>query len=202
MSEYSVFTSESVSEGHPDKMADQISDAVLDAVIVRDPHARVAVETLVKHPMYKKFAISENLTLGNRTAGYRAYEVIRYAEVLLHFAEAQARLGETAESIEALNQVKRRAKGLPFDAPDASDVTTATAQEIIDEKGWELAGEYKRWYDLVRTETLADIAARRDTAEQVTLVRIPGEAQYIIPIPFEAISASKLEQNPAGFKIQ
>ncbi len=51
MSEYSIFTSESVSEGHPDKMADQISDAILDAIIADDPHARVAVETLVKTGM-------------------------------------------------------------------------------------------------------------------------------------------------------
>ncbi|WP_110670669.1 methionine adenosyltransferase [Salinicola halophilus] len=48
MSEYSLFTSESVSEGHPDKIADQISDAVLDAIIARDKQARVACETLVK----------------------------------------------------------------------------------------------------------------------------------------------------------
>ena len=51
MSSYNVFTSESVSEGHPDKMADQISDAVLDAIIGDDPHARIAVETLVKTGM-------------------------------------------------------------------------------------------------------------------------------------------------------
>jgi S-adenosylmethionine synthetase len=44
----SLFTSESVSEGHPDKMADQISDAVLDAIFTQDPKARVACETLVK----------------------------------------------------------------------------------------------------------------------------------------------------------
>ena len=43
-----TFTSESVSEGHPDKMADQISDAVLDAIIAEDKGARVACETLVK----------------------------------------------------------------------------------------------------------------------------------------------------------
>ena len=48
MSEYKVFTSESVSEGHPDKMADQISDAILDAMLKDDPESRVACETLVK----------------------------------------------------------------------------------------------------------------------------------------------------------
>jgi S-adenosylmethionine synthetase len=47
MSEF-LFTSESVSEGHPDKVADQISDAVLDAILKKDPRARVAAETLVK----------------------------------------------------------------------------------------------------------------------------------------------------------
>ena len=42
-----LFTSESVTEGHPDKICDAISDAVLDALIAKDPNARVAVETLV-----------------------------------------------------------------------------------------------------------------------------------------------------------
>jgi S-adenosylmethionine synthetase len=48
MSGHYLFTSESVSEGHPDKVADQISDAVLDALLARDARARVACETLVK----------------------------------------------------------------------------------------------------------------------------------------------------------
>lgn len=65
-----LFTSESVSEGHPDKVADQISDGVLDAILAEDPHARVACETLVStglvvisgeittnaHPNYREIA--------------------------------------------------------------------------------------------------------------------------------------------------
>ncbi|AMO54632.1 S-adenosylmethionine synthetase [Endozoicomonas montiporae] len=51
MADYSLFTSESVSEGHPDKVADQISDAILDAILKDDPDARVAVETMVKTGM-------------------------------------------------------------------------------------------------------------------------------------------------------
>ncbi|MGD9094612.1 MAG: methionine adenosyltransferase [Chromatiales bacterium] len=50
MSEF-IFTSESVSEGHPDKMADQVSDAILDAILAEDQHARVACETLFKTGM-------------------------------------------------------------------------------------------------------------------------------------------------------
>ena len=42
-----LFTSESVTEGHPDKIADQISDSVLDAMLAQDPRSRVAVETLL-----------------------------------------------------------------------------------------------------------------------------------------------------------
>ncbi|MCZ6640950.1 MAG: methionine adenosyltransferase [Gammaproteobacteria bacterium] len=51
MSDYSVFTSESVGEGHPDKLADQISDAILDAMLEQDPDSRVACETLIKTGM-------------------------------------------------------------------------------------------------------------------------------------------------------
>ncbi|RME19905.1 MAG: methionine adenosyltransferase, partial [Deltaproteobacteria bacterium] len=58
-----VFTSESVTEGHPDKMADQISDAVLDALLTQDSHSRVACETLVKTGMVM---IAGEIT----TAGY------------------------------------------------------------------------------------------------------------------------------------
>ncbi len=49
MSKEYIFTSESVTEGHPDKMADQISDAILDYIIERDPNARVACETLLSN---------------------------------------------------------------------------------------------------------------------------------------------------------
>lgn len=51
MNEEYLFTSESVSEGHPDKIADQISDAILDSILEQDPDARVACETLVKTGM-------------------------------------------------------------------------------------------------------------------------------------------------------
>ncbi len=51
MADSYLFTSESVSEGHPDKVADQISDSILDAIIAQDPHSRVACETMVNTGM-------------------------------------------------------------------------------------------------------------------------------------------------------
>jgi len=172
-------------------------------IFIQDPPTLPWQESQRVHPMYKKYHLSVNLNMGGRISGFRAIEVIRYAEVLLIFAEAQARVGENAESIEALNQVKRRAAGLPYDVPDGTvDVTTATPNEIVDEKGWELAGEYKRWYDLIRSEMLEEVTLRRSPDENVDLVRQPTKAQYISPIPYEAISTSNLEQNPEGFIIQ
>ena len=47
-----LFTSESVTEGHPDKICDQVSDAILDAILENDPDARVACETSVSQDLY------------------------------------------------------------------------------------------------------------------------------------------------------
>lgn len=150
------------------------------------------------HPMYKKYVLAEDLVFGARPVSFRSIELYRYAEILLIYAEAQARgTGENASSIEALNKVRRRA--YPIGTPD---LTTATPNQIVDEKGWELAAENKRWFDLVRTERVAEMAAKRDASEPVTLIRMPTESQYIAPIPFSSISLSKLVQNPEGFKIQ
>ncbi len=63
MSRNFLFTSESVSEGHPDKVADQISDAILDALIDGDPHSRVACETMVNTGMV---VLSGEITSGTR----------------------------------------------------------------------------------------------------------------------------------------
>ena len=61
MSNDYLFSSESVSEGHPDKVADQISDAILDAILAEDPRARVACETLVSTGLV---VISGEITTG------------------------------------------------------------------------------------------------------------------------------------------
>lgn len=162
-----------------------------------------------KHPMYKKFDVSGRPDIADRWVSYRAYEIYRYAEVLLIYAEASARANggtATGDAIEALNQIKRRAAGLPYDvANPAVDVTTATADQIMQEKAWELAGEAKRWWDLVRTETVAAVNARRDPKEDVKLA-IPVSQiswkHYIAPIPYSALTNSDLVQNPEGFQAQ
>lgn len=84
MNQSHVFTSESVSEGHPDKIADQISDAILDAILAQDPRARVACETFVKTGMVlvggeittKAWVDVEEITRGViRDIGYNSSEM-------------------------------------------------------------------------------------------------------------------------------
>lgn len=161
-------------------------------------------ESQRNHPMYKKHNLAARQDIAGKLINYRAVEVYRYAEILLIFAEAQLRSGGlTAESLEALNQVKRRAMGLPYQTADASvDVTNYTADEVIAEKGWELAGEHKRWFDLVRSEKVEEVTLRRDPTEEVALIKQPTKDNYIAPIPSNAINTSILTQNPAGFKIK
>ena len=58
-----IFTSESVSGGHPDKVCDQVSDAILDAYLAEDPNSRVACETMIKNNMV--YIAGEITSLGN-----------------------------------------------------------------------------------------------------------------------------------------
>ena len=58
------FASESVGEGHPDKMCDQVSDAIVDACLKLDPNAKVAMETATKTGMVSKIVLSNFVRLG------------------------------------------------------------------------------------------------------------------------------------------
>ncbi|RLQ20942.1 methionine adenosyltransferase [Seongchinamella sediminis] len=100
MSEYAIFTSESVSEGHPDKMADQISDAILDAIIADDKDARVAVETMVKTGMA---VIAGEVT----TSTYVDLEdVVR--EVILDIGYTSSDVGFDGASCAVLNAIGKQ----------------------------------------------------------------------------------------------
>ncbi len=187
-------------------------DNATQMLVPRDPATIPWQNSERKHPMYKKFIVGarNNSAVDKKFMSVRAFEFWRYAEVLLTYAEASARANggtATGAALEALNQVKRRAMGLPYNAPDPSvDVTSATADDILQEKAWEIAGELgKRWYDLVRTEKVAEVAANRDPTEEVPLLLDPSAItwkQYIAPIPLSALLTSELTQNPEGFKIK
>src|SRR6476661_3112190 len=118
MSQYAdneyLFTSESVTEGHPDKVADQISDGVLDAIFAEDPYARVACETLVNTGLV---VVSGEIS----TETYvDIQEVAR--ETIRKIGYVDADLGFSADSCAVLNAIDKQspdiAQGVDRDSPD------------------------------------------------------------------------------------
>ena len=120
MSEF-LFSSESVSEGHPDKVADQISDAVLDAILEQDPTARVAAETLVSTGLV--VMAGEITTKATVDFGNVARETIRhigYNDPSLRFdADGCAVMvcygkqsPDIKRGVDQVNQVQQKADGL------------------------------------------------------------------------------------------
>ena len=102
MSDYSLFTSESVSEGHPDKMSDQISDAILDTYLTKDPDARVAVETLVKTGMV---VVAGEVTTSAAVTTGELEEVIRQTVLDIGFDSSDVCFdGNTCAVINAIGQ--------------------------------------------------------------------------------------------------
>tara|TARA_R110002110_G_scaffold205066_7_gene416950 strand:+ start:76680 stop:77834 length:1155 start_codon:yes stop_codon:yes gene_type:complete len=113
MSEYAIFTSESVSEGHPDKMADQISDAILDAILTDDPNARVAVETLVKTGMA---VVAGEVS----TSTYVDLEqVVR--EVILDIGYNSSDVGFDGASCAVLNAIGKQSQDIAMGVDESDD---------------------------------------------------------------------------------
>ncbi len=84
----STFTSESVCAGHPDKICDQVSDAVLDAALTQDPHARVAVETLVtKNYVTMAGEVTTKGTLDYKSIAQSVIRKLGYTNPVLHFSD-------------------------------------------------------------------------------------------------------------------
>ena len=101
-----TFTSESVSEGHPDKVCDQISDAILDAYLAGDPESRVACETLVKNnEVIVAGEITSKANIDFENVARKVVEDIGYNEDVLGFNsssfEFQNLISEQSKDIDA-----------------------------------------------------------------------------------------------------
>jgi len=110
-----VFTSESVTEGHPDKVADQISDAVLDAIIARDPAARVACETMVTTGMA---VVAGEITTNTYV---NIPEIVRGTVERIGYTDAS--FGFDARSCAVLTSIDRQSSDI------AMGVDTSTSKE-------------------------------------------------------------------------
>ncbi len=114
MSKSYLFTSESVSEGHPDKMADQVSDAILDAIIAQDPKSRVACETLTKTGLVM---VAGEITTN---AVIEAEEIIRKVVLDIGYDSSDKGFdGNTCAVLNALGKQSRDiAQGVDRSAPE------------------------------------------------------------------------------------
>ena len=113
MAEISLFTSESVSEGHPDKMADQISDAVLDALIAEDKTSRVACETLIKTGMV---VVAGEVT---SVAKIDLEELVR--EVVCEIGYHDSRSGFDGNTCAVLNALGQQSGDISIGVTESSD---------------------------------------------------------------------------------
>jgi S-adenosylmethionine synthetase len=113
MNEYTLFTSESVSEGHPDKIADQISDAILDAMLAKDPESRVAVETLIKTGIV--------LVAGEvRTNSWVDIEDL-VREVVKDIGYTSSEMGFDGDSCAVLNAIGKQSADIAMGVDDDAD---------------------------------------------------------------------------------
>ncbi|TXL14063.1 methionine adenosyltransferase [Methylococcaceae bacterium HT4] len=113
MSNNYIFTSESVSEGHPDKVADQISDAILDSLLAQDPKSRVACETLVKTGMV---IIAGEITTD---AWVGTEEVVR--GVVKEIGYNSSEIGFDYESCAVLNAIGKQSADISQGVDDSED---------------------------------------------------------------------------------
>jgi S-adenosylmethionine synthetase len=113
MSNYSLFTSESVSEGHPDKLADQISDAVVESMLKDDPESRIAVETMVKTGMA---IVADEV----RTSTYvDLEELIR--EVILNIGYNSSDVGFDGASCAIINAIGKQSSDIAMGVDESGD---------------------------------------------------------------------------------
>ncbi len=169
-----LFTSESVTEGHPDKMADQISDAILDDLLRQDPHSRVAVETM--------------LTTGQvhvagevATTGYAdVMNLVR--EVVLDIGYDSSTKGFDGESCGVSVSIGKQSQDIAQGVDDAYEERVGHSADPLDRQG---AGDQGLMFGFASTDTDTlmplPISLAHRLAERLTAVRKSGDLPYLRP---------------------
>ena len=169
-----LFTSESVTEGHPDKICDQISDSVLDALLTVDPSARVAVETLVTTGLV-------HVAGEIRTDGYADIATIA-RDVIRRIGYTSSDMGFDADSCGVTVSVGEQSREIGDGVTSSAEQRAGEDSDALDQQG---AGDQGIMFGYATNETptympMAIWTAHR-MAERLTEVRRSGQLAFLRP---------------------